>query len=580
MGDQEMPEELESREERADSGAKRSLDRAMAACGVEEPEEFLDLLEDDPDSREAAAGAFWYTYVVQRNVARMTRVFRELEDDPKLTSEEAARIRMWPEGRLEKPRHFKRWLQDYLFAEPMATDSEPPRSNPHVRMLLATGLLTLLISEAQGWSRPPGRIDYDEDIVDALEIARTCTGLMTDREWLHGHGIEVYEDEWIEADDGDLVFSPLIASIYSACGIFLAEYGAFEARKGNFEQAFLHLSDAAQRFSIDDGLAVPHLGEPFNHVERPPGWTSGAGFSQGMEELMVVWESLTASPYREHVQRWADLADACKDLAIFPLLPEETEGAIFRRGDPGESVDVSEYWWKAYAFAVGQTSPSAAIEAVIRRDRERHGERLEKDFFADCWFVLEENTRRCLISTEMGWYDAGPMGGRVSGMLNELRLAFEYELRVMFVKPKERQIQSILDDRDRRDQFNLHSRDAKSINLGDIAKLLERADAKSRELLCLRMLIEDAGLDEKEKRFVRQQIPCFSKRLWEERNKPEHGRRSGAATMRQLRREALGIGCEGMLPRLARLKRRLIPQAERTRRLGRGSRRLLPGSQT
>jgi len=585
MGGREMPEETESREERADSQAKRSLDRAMEVCGVEDPEDFLDLLEDDPHSREAAAGAFWYTQVVQQTVATFTVALSDLEDDPKLTSEEAAKIRAWCEGHLEKPHQFKGKLMEYLFPQAMATDSESHRGDrfggaralakqdPHVAMLLATGLLTLLVSEAVGQAGPLGRVYYTEDIRDTLEVARQCAELMTDRKWLHGHGIEVYEDEWIHTDDG-LVFKSWLGDVYSACGIYLAEYGAFEASESRFEDAFLHLWNAAQRLSEEDDLVVPHLGDAFNHVERQPGETGGAGFSKGMEELMVVWENLQASSYRQKVRSWDQLAKACEDLAGFPYIDID-EGVIFRRSDPGEIVDVSEYWWKAYAFAVGQMSPSALTQEVIRIDRERHCERLQHDFFDDCWSALEQDTQGYLVNEEMLWYTARQKRGRKDSAVNELRKGFEGELRQMFIKPIERQIDDLLSDRERRESLGLHSRDAGSINLGDIAKLLEHVSAKSLDLLALHRLIEGAGLTVKDKRFIHEDLPRFVGRLWRARNEAEHEGRCDRGTMRTSRREALGIGCEGMLPRLARLKKRMMPGTEKARRL-RSPRRGLP----
>ena len=82
------------------------------------------------------------------------------------------------------------------------------------------------------------------------------------------------------------------------------------------------------------------------------------------------------------------------------------------------------------------------------------------------------------------------------------------------------------------------------------------------------------------KRFVRQELPRFLKRLWEARNEAEHEGRCDPGIMRALRREALGIGCEGILPRLARIKRHLVPSASKGRRFRSYEGGLLPGPES
>lgn len=130
-----------------------------------------------------------------------------------------------------------------------------------------------------------------------------------------------------------------------------------------------------------------------------------------------------------------------------------------------------------------------------------------------------------------------------------------------------------------RNRLGLQAKYADSLYLSDIEKLLRAAGSKSPDNLALHIFIQDPGLAD-QKQFLCSKLPKFLTRLRKKRNPAEHGGDAPLADVKALRREALGIGCEGVLPRLARLKRRLIPEAERTRRLGRGSRRLLPGSQT
>ena len=583
---------------------------AMETCGVGDIQDLFAFLDDAPQSREPAAGVFWYCQDVVHTFKLGDALVACTSDgevkeyllstvkpsglvDPQ-GADAAFETQPWldapaffPDAEEFREFVFGLWsIRDWLRQElrNRVLGSLVSEETADVGLLLAAGLLTLLVDEARRRPEPEGSLYYNEDIRETLGIGRMNQGLTEPPDVWNTARLHWSEDQQLPVDD------TVDFSLAAARHLVGAEYAAFRASEADYEEAFNELSHAAWSLSalgvFSDGLVIPHLGEPF-------GWVQDEGLSAGIKELVRWHRHLTTSPYRERVKNWWNVAMGCTfnaegspsvhEDAWFGL-PEEGFGEVLVDvDDPDYShnwVTLTTYWYMAYTHAKAQMSPSEHDFLRQRERNERHRKRLTSDFFDDCWFVLEENTRECLVSAEIAWSEAPRSGGRVFALPNELRLAFEGELREMFIKPIEQQIDNLLSDGKRSKRFGLRSRDAGSISLGDIGKLLERANPKELDLLALHMLIEGAGLNAKDKRFVHQDLARFLNRLWRARNEAEHQGRCDAGTMRTLRRQALGIGCEGMLPRLARLKKRMMPGAEKTRRLRGGGRRLLPGSQT
>lgn len=601
MAQNDMPEPIDRPEEPPRSCPEVLLEWAMETCGVEEPGDLLDLLDegltefflvDGPDDQlrssfscwmhkpprsfVAAAGVFWLCQKVSELQESM-QVMRSLaEEDACLSGSERQDFLRFCDRVVEDTNVAEDDLRRRLITDLALLEKPLVERDPHSVLLLTAGLLTLLIGEARRAGQSDGIMSYGEDVRELLQTAKASLGLL-DPDYVLDQAIDV---RWINERGKLLVWrqdrvgqrrlveseNKLGFSLGAAACVIWAEYAAFRAWDEAYEEAFLGMDNLVGGLALfglfRQGLDIPHLGAPF-------GFGEGQTISDGVLELMSVWEKLHAAPYREEVRNWDEIARTCEELAacfsIAGVADVEVEA----------DLSLNAYWWRAQAHARDQMSPSQ-LHALLKMERaelnmeraQLYRQRLRSDFFDDSWDHLENSTRECLISAEMACYSSPHMGGRVFAALNELRLAFEYELREMFIKPIEEETESILRDRERRKRLGLHSRDAGSINLRDVATLLERAHPKSLDLLPLHRLIEKAGLNAKDKRFVRQELPRFLKRLWEARNKAEHEGRCDAGIMRALRREALGIGCEGMLPRLARLKQKLA----RT-----GDSRLLPG---
>lgn len=182
-------------------------------------------------------------------------------------------------------------------------------------------------------------------------------------------------------------------------------------------------------------------------------------------------------------------------------------------------------------------------------DSER---RLRVYYFGDgLWQTLPNRARAALVSADRTFVSGG--AGRTAAILNELRIAAEELLRYRLWEPliawAEEQADYPTSPNFSQLRFIREEPRRESLGLEQCERLL------SDRIGVGRFLQEQAGVDEKGLRFIKQQASKHLRRLRQARNAAEHnpGHEANLAKLRDLYAEAVGIGRKGALPELARL---------------------------
>ena len=600
---------------KAPSPGAAILDWVTKECSVR-PDDLASLLEDPDFSMEAAAGVFWQCQIAMHDLRYALEVVARPSVDsghahPSGILAQAAhvlkrpsdvmqdtllakyvgqsrhmgpRVLLGTDGQLDLPRFFGQQsrhaflgqciletLEESLLAARPLLASDPAGKDPAEVVLLAAGLATLLVQLARYWSMANSAgFYYSEDLRDCIEIGRM--------------GFNRIERPYVWNDDGsnpestywtgtELAGPDLLGfSLSAASCVVNAEWAALKASEGDYEEAFTTLDQAAYNLSnlglFWSGLDIPHLMSPFGFVadgdvQYPsaacPGFlhcgnaSHGAGVSPGIREMMNWYEALCES--REKVRNWKKVAFSCHWFGRETLVGEGFAEVEISTGTLYSADDLRGYWDQASAFSLAQLSPSQLSEELQRRDQLQAQERLQRDFFEDCWACLDTASQQCLISAERTWYDAPSTGGRLPSALNEWRLALENELRQVLIVPLQSVFEEVFAEPEEKRRFGLDSYDPDSIGLLDLSTLLRRVWAGSPNVQGLDDHVAHLAPEKWQNRFLSRDFPVFLDRLRRARNRAEHELKADLVEMRQLRREILGIGCRGVLPFLMGIKK-------------------------
>lgn len=189
------------------------------------------------------------------------------------------------------------------------------------------------------------------------------------------------------------------------------------------------------------------------------------------------------------------------------------------------------------------------IEDREDADAER---RLRVYYFGDgLWQTLPNRARAALVNADRAFVSGG--AGRTAAILNELRIAAEELLRYRLWEPLIAWADEQADYPTSPDFSQVRSiREEPRRESSDLSKY-ERL--LSDRIGVGRFLREQADVDEKGLRFIKQQASKHLERLRRARNAAEHdpGHEADPAVVRRRYAESVGIGRKGVLPELARL---------------------------
>ena len=181
-----------------------------------------------------------------------------------------------------------------------------------------------------------------------------------------------------------------------------------------------------------------------------------------------------------------------------------------------------------------EASQPTSIKDIKERTETR--ERLKRDYFFGLWEVMKGKTQELLISIEVAW-----IHGDLGHMANEIRRMLEVELPAIFpfLEPV--------------------------IERSDSRLILTRMKDGLLTNRLVRASVDGLRIQKRDKIWIHDQLPRFLSNVIAARNyfeKDEHIPVKGAHRNREMvdkaesmHRELLGIGTEGVLPQLLRVKK-------------------------
>ena len=208
----------------------------------------------------------------------------------------------------------------------------------------------------------------------------------------------------------------------------------------------------------------------------------------------------------------------------------------------------------------------------LKLKNEYHEKRLTTDYFRIVWYYLAKETQKSIISAELGWYEA-TNNKHLQDQFIHYSLALETELYSIFFKEENvaRTIDNYLKrckdkDKSKLLPLKLNSLSVNSLYLSDMSILLSyiRDNEKSGQAIELKPLFEvynSLPLPEDQRKLLIDKIFTDDlKEIYKERNNSVHrlNRPIDSLKLQEIRSRILGIGCDGYLMKIARIKRKLF----------------------
>lgn len=283
----------------------------------------------------------------------------------------------------------------------------------------------------------------------------------------------------------------------------------------------------------------------------------------GMDYQVItdVWEQVKIQYAK--VGNWLELRYGLK------VLENEVWNEMLESGlELGpEKVPPLFYFPAQLQFCDDHINQEEFYHLIERQRNEQHDRRMRTDFLDDLWQYLETATRELILSAENEWYEGPQRGSRVISAIGHYSLALETELHAIIFRNESlyEWLSRVLNDNNEsglRRHLKLFSRNAATLNLNDMSKLLHYAerDKTSKDVKPLTDIIHLLPVAEDDKKLLTHwKFTSFLRRVYQVRNIPTH-RQNDASVMsdiHDLRKQILGIGMPSYLSRLARVKKQI-----------------------
>jgi hypothetical protein len=406
---------------------------------------------------------------------------------------------------------------------PYEPDTEPDYSDLVVYANIAA-CYALLLKE---------RDDLSEDVRDMLEEAWRA---------LHRFGIE-----HMSADDQE-EFSRSLCGLVS---VVLVELFRVRHIDGNYEEA-LHLFAQALSYASDTLLAA--FGEEAIEFWRLKYEEYIPIINVNAQEAVDVFENLRTSA---KTRNWRQIAADCRmiNLSWGDCLGSSQE---FRNPEEvvidreGQEWQWSSFWEQAWGWVKAKMEPSELLEEMKLAEDEHAEQRLKTYFFHGLWHYLPDRARQSLVEADRVLNSAI---GRREAIPNELRLATEATLLPMLWHPFTEWID------------NQPHRSLKDLRFIDMQKKLAQKQREPSLANLIEMWKTDAFDQFLGKAFPKEEERSFIANLSQplielnrERRKAERPPSKPASQIVNVVpvfRKFIGIGCEGILPRLAQIQQKI-----------------------
>ncbi len=282
-------------------------------------------------------------------------------------------------------------------------------------------------------------------------------------------------------------------------------------------------SDETKRFDFhNDGFVpcLPHLGHEFN-----------------IQEAADIFEEIKRHP--RGVNDWSNVKLYCEVLQYlgYRELYDLLDGI---KDSTGEEFPAVEYWGKAITFAEERMQVVNSPFHILTREAQERAEteeRLKRDFLsADSWRELPGEAWKILVDAEIAWTHNRP-----DNMTKEIRPFLEIVLPSVFV-------------------FLRPTTGERSDSR--LPLTIMRDDIRGNPVV--QAFIRGMKIQEQDRQWITSHLPTFLSEVIHLRNyfeKERHRERppEKEKDMRlraiSVRRDLLGMGCEGVLPRLMKIKK-------------------------
>lgn len=454
----------------------------------------LNRLEKNPMLREAALSAFWRTYLPN-------------EIPPTLTNLQLDRIMK---------------LLDQVSLRDLETEDR--KDAAFVKLHLAGLLGIYLIQPDQPISETPSAIDVLEKCLVAYRLANPPALDIDDPS---GWGNRLFEDDLF-------AFSLVLVS-----SIARVEMSLVRADQRNYEEALSLITEGAWGMCATNLEGkVEYLPEEMRFQQEYPGFTPYLPHSRhefAIQEAANIFEKVKR--HAKDIKNWEDIRLYCEVLQylgyreLYDFLDSIVDA-------DGEEFGAAEYWGRAITFAEDQLRIVASPFPILTKDAIEWAEakeRLKRDFFRSNWSELTEEAQKVLVDAEIEW-----MHNRPDNMIKDIRPLLELILPDVFPF-----LEPTIEQRD-----------------GRLILTRMRHELLTNRLV--RASIDGLKIDARYRQWVKDELPKFLQKVIETRNyfeKEQHlpSKKSNknvemverAVTIRS---ELLGIGCEGVLLRLKKIK--------------------------
>jgi len=324
--------------------------------------------------------------------------------------------------------------------------------------------------------------------------------------------------------DNLLVFSSVLVG-----GIARAELSFWRVEQRHYEEAFWDITNGAWDIcaTMVEGQSselpsfkpyLPHSGNQFN-----------------VQEAADIFEEVKR--HSKNIKNWEYIRMGCEAMQhlgycdLYDWLEEITDAN-------GETFGASEYWGRAATFAEDQMRIVGSPIPILTRDATEMietRERLKRDFFGDLWEETDEKAQEILLDAEIEWIHSRP-----DKTAKEIRPLLELILPAVF-------------------PFLEHT-----IQQSNGRLILTRMRDELKTSRVIRALINGLRMSARDKEWVKNELPEFLQKVIRVRNyfeKEQHlsGKKSReylvmTEAAKTMHNELLGIGCEGVLPRLMKIK--------------------------
>jgi len=314
-------------------------------------------------------------------------------------------------------------------------------------------------------------------------------------------------------------------------GIISVELALRRAEQGKYEEAIQLINGAAWDMCAtnveyeSDQLAnfvpyLPHSGRKFD-----------------IQDVIDIFEEVKT--HARNINDWEDVKTFCDVLRYLGFFNLYDPNMQVIRPFIAEGLSAFEYWGRAATFAEEQMRIVASPLPILTRDaveRTEIKERLRRDFFGDLWEEIDKKTQDILVDAEIEWAHS-----RLDNMVKEIRQVVEIMLVNIF---------PFLEYTIRQSDGHL------------IIWRIREAIEKNPEI---RATIDGLKIVNHDKIWIKDELIKFLREVNHVRNYFEKdqylpGKKSDKyQEMKEkaisIHNKLLGIGCEGVLPRLMRIKK-------------------------